>query len=168
MKKGLITAAVIWMLLAAMFVSANAAEPDTKVAGTILKTDMDTEVYQEASETSEMAAVLEAGTVVMVIEDTGDDWCKISVKEVTGYIKSGHLIPLNNSEEMNLEFEQIGNNYHMLFNEVQQLQKQKSQTKIWGTVIAVLAVGVFAAGIIPVIRKNRDDGKNRTKSETLR
>lgn len=163
MKKVLVTTAAIWMLLAVVFVSANAAELDTTVVGTILKTDVNMEVYQEASETSEVITMLDAGTVVLVTDDVEEDWCRISVKEVTGYIKSGHLIPLNSSEEMNLEFEQIGNNYHMLFNEVQQLEKQQLQTKIWGSVIAVLVVGIFAAGIIPVIKKNREDEKNRAK-----
>ena len=79
----------------------------------------------------------------------------------SSYIKSAHLVPLVSSEEMDLEFEQIGNNYHMVFNEVQQVEKQRSQTKMWGTIIAALTVGVFAAGIIPVIKKNREDEKNR-------
>ena len=162
MKRVLIAAAAIWMILAAMFAPVYAAETDTKVAGTVLKTDIEVEVFQEASEASEVTAVLDAGTAVLVTDSTEDDWCRISVKEVTGYIKSGHLIPLSSAEEMNQEFEQIGNNYHMLFNEVQQLEKQRLQTKMWGVVIAVLVAGIFAAGIIPVIKKNREDGKNRT------
>ena len=55
----------------------------------------------------------------------------------------------------------------MVFNEVQQLNRQRSQAKIWGTVIAVLTAGVIAAGIIPVIKKNRNDEKNRTDTETI-
>ncbi len=159
MKKVLITtAAVIWALLAAVSVPVNAAETTT-VAGTVLKTDGDVDVYQEASETS---AVTDAGTAVLVTDDdAGEGWCRILVRETTGYIKSAHLVPLVSSEEMDLEFEQIGNNYHMVFNEVQQVEKQRSQTKMWGTIIAALTVGVFAAGIIPVIKKNREDEKNR-------
>ena len=155
MKKVLITtAAVIWALLAAVSVPVNAAETTT-VAG-------DVDVYQEASETSAVTAALDAGTAVLVTDDdAGEGWCRILVRETTGYIKSAHLVPLVSSEEMDLEFEQIGNNYHMVFNEVQQVEKQRSQTKMWGTIIAALTVGVFAAGIIPVIKKNREDEKNR-------
>ena len=120
------------------------------------------DVYQEASETSAVTAALDAGTAVLVTDDdAGEGWCRILVRETTGYIKSAHLVPLVSSEEMDLEFEQIGNNYHMVFNEVQQVEKQRSQTKMWGTIIAALTVGVFAAGIIPVIKKNREDEKNR-------
>lgn len=162
MKKVLITtAAVIWALLAAVSVPVNAAETTT-VAGTVLKTDGDVDVYQEASETSAVTAALDAGTAVLVTDDdAGEGWCRILVRETTGYIKSAHLVPLVSSEEMDLEFEQIGNNYHMVFNEVEQLEKQRSQTKMWGAVIAVLTIGLFAAGILPVIRKNREDEKNR-------
>lgn len=162
MKKGLTMAVVIWMLLTVMAVPVNAAETNTTVAGTVLKTDADLEVYQEASETSKVIAVLDEGTVVLAIDETSEEgWCKISVKEMTGYIEAGHLVTLGSSEEMDLEFEQIGNNYHMVFNEVQQLEKQQLQTRIWGTVIAVLTVGMFAAGIIPVIKKNRENEKNK-------
>lgn len=74
---------------------------------------------------------------------------------------------LYSSDEMSQEFEQIGNNYHMVFNEVEQLNRQQSQARIWGTVIAVLVIGIFAAGIIPVIRKNKEDEKNRQHTETM-
>ena len=162
MKKILIMmTAVIWTLLT-MSVPVNAAETSTTVAGSVLKADVDMEVHQEADETSEVTAVLEAGTVVLVTDvDAGEGWCRISVKETTGYVRTDHLVPLVSSEEMELEFEQIGNNYHMVFNEVEQLEKQRSQTKMWGAVIAVLTIGLFAAGILPVIRKNREDEKNR-------
>ncbi|MDE6919840.1 MAG: SH3 domain-containing protein, partial [Lachnospiraceae bacterium] len=118
MKQVLITtAAVIWALLAAVSVPVNAAETTT-VAGTVLKTDVDVDVYQEASETSAVTAALDAGTAVLVTDDdAGEGWCRIQVRETTGYIKSAHLVPLVSSEEMDLEFEQIGNNYHMVFNE---------------------------------------------------
>ena len=125
MKKILIMmTAVIWTLLT-MSVPVNAAETSTTVAGSVLKADVDMEVHQEADETSEVTAVLEAGTVVLVTDvDAGEGWCRISVKETTGYVRTGHLVPLVSSEEMELEFEQIGNNYHMVFNEVEQLEKQ--------------------------------------------
>ncbi len=163
MKKVLImAAAVIWTLLAAVSVPVYAAETSTSVAGTVLKTSTDVEVHQEASETSPVAAALEAETAVLVTDaDAGEGWCRIQVQETTGYIRAEYLVPLSSSEEMDLEFEQISNNYHMVFNEVQQVQKQRSQTKMWGAVIAALTVALFAAGIIPVIKKNREDEKNK-------
>lgn len=168
MKKILIMAVAVWTLLAAMFVPVRAEEAAASVVGTVLKTDAEVRVYQDASETSEMIAELEAGTAVLVTDDDGEGWCRISVREITGYIRSGYLVPLYSSDEMSQEFEQVGNNYHMVFNEVQQLDKQQSQTKIWGTVIAVLTAGVIAAGIIPVLKKNKEDETNRTNTETIR
>lgn len=162
MKKGLTVIAVaVWMLLAVTAVPVNAAGTDA-ASGTVFKINEDVKVYQEASGTSKETAVLDAGTVVLVTDaDAGEGWCRISVREITGYIRSEYLVSIDSSKEINLEFEQLGNNYHMVFNEVQQLEKQRLQARIWGTVIAVLVVGVFAAGLIPVIRKNRKDEKNR-------
>lgn len=161
MKKVLTMTVALWALLAAMFITVNAASADRTAAGNVLRTDTDTEVYQDASEASGLIAVLDAGTVVWVTDDTVEGWCGISAKEVRGYIKSEHLVLLDSSDEMNLEFEQIENNYHMLFNEVQQLESQRRQTRIWGSIIALLTVGIFAAGIVPVIKRNRKDEKNR-------
>lgn len=165
MKRILIAVSVMWMLLAAMYVPVNAA--DTTVAGTVQKTNTDVKVYQGASETSDVIAELEAGTAVLVAEDGVEGWCRISVGDVTGYIKAEYLVAFYSGDEVDQEFEQIGNNYHMVFNEVQQLNRQRSQAKIWGTIIAVLTAGVIAAGIIPVIKKNRNDEKNRTDTETI-
>lgn len=163
MKKGLMMAAMICMLLAGMFMPVSAAETDTADVETAMKTDTDVKVYQSASETSKVVAELKAGTVVLVTDDVREGWSRISVNEISGCIQTGHLVMLT-SDEMNQEFEQIGNNYHMVFNEVEQLKKQRTQARIWGAVIAVLVVGIFAAGIIPVIKKNRENGKNKTKT----
>lgn len=163
MKKIFVMAAVMWALLVAMFgqVSVYAEETDSKVIGTAMRTDQDVKVYQEASEASEVTVELQAGTVVLVTEDAGEGWSRISVKEAVGYIRTEHLETLA-SDEINQEFEQIGNNYHMLFNEVELLRKQKTQTRIWGIVIAVLVIGIFAAGVIPVIMKNKENEKKKT------
>lgn len=163
MKKVFVMAAAIWMLFAAMFLPVYAAETGLTVIGTVMKIDTDVDVYQRASESSEVTAKLKAGTVVLVTEGTEDGWSMISVNEMAGYIRTEHLETLG-SDEINQEFEQIGNNYHMLFNEVEQLKKQKTQARIWGTVIAVLVIGIVAAGMIPVIKKNRENEKKKTET----
>lgn len=166
MKKAFAMAAAVWTLLAAVFLPVSvyaAEETDSTVAGTAMRTDTDVEVYQQASGISKVTAKLKAGTVVVVTEDSGDGWSMISVNDTAGYIRTEHLEKLGN-DEINQEFEQIGNNYHMLFNEVEQLNKQKTQARIWGTVIAVLVIGIVAAGMIPVIKKNRENGKKKTET----
>lgn len=162
MKRVIIMTVMVWTLLAALFLPVCAAETtDTAVIRTAMKTDTDVNVYQEASDTSEVTAELKAGTVVLVTDNSEEGWSSITVNEIVGYIQTKHLITLG-SDEIDQEFEQLGNNYHMLFNEMEQLNKQKTQMRIWGTVIAVLVIGIFAAGIIPVIKKNREDEKKRT------
>ena len=162
MKRVIVMTVMVWTLLTAMFLPVCTAEAtDTAVIGTVMKTDADVNVYQRASETSEVTAELKAGTVVLVVDDSVEGWSSITVNETVGYIQTKHLITLG-SDEIDQEFEQLGNNYHMLFNEMEQLNKQKTQMRIWGTVIAVLVIGIFAAGIIPVIKKNREDEKKRT------
>lgn len=164
MRRVLSIVAVLWALLIAMFMPVSVLATDTITIGTVLKTEKDTNVYQEASETSDTVAVLKAETVVHVTDDTIEGWCGISSKELSGYVKTELLIPIADGDEINLEFEQIGNNYHMIFNEVQQLKKQQSQEKIWGAVIVLLVAGIFAAGIIPVLKKNKKNGKTSTTS----
>lgn len=166
MKKVLEMTVIIWMLIAVMLAPVNVMASDTTVMGTILKTNVDVTVYQDTSETSAIAAVLESGTVVLVTEVDEEGWSRITTQEITGYIKTEYLSSLGSSDEIDREFEQIGNNYHMIFNELQQIEKQRLQTKVWGIVIALLAIGIFAAGIIPVIKKNKEDEKDRIRTET--
>lgn len=72
--------AAMWTLLAAMAAPVSAAEADSAVAGTVLKTDADVEVHQSASDSSKVITVLETGTVVLVTEDDGEGWCRISCR----------------------------------------------------------------------------------------
>lgn len=167
MRKVLTITAVLWVLLAVLSVPSGVTAAGTVTSGMVLKTKTDTQVYQEASETSGKTDVLEAGTSVYVTDDTIEGWSKISSKEVTGYVRTESLTPIVDSDEIKLEFEQIGNNYHMIFNEVQQLEKQQSQKKIWGTVIILLTAGIFAAGVIPVIKKNGKNEKTNKTSGTI-
>lgn len=166
MKKVLAITVMIWMLIAGMFVPANVMAADTTMAGNILKTDVDVTVYQDTSETSDIVAVLGSGTVILVTKVDEEGWSRVTTQGITGYIKTEYLASIGSSDEMDKEFEQIGNNYHMIFNELQQLEKQRFQTKVWGIVIALLTIGIFAAGIIPMIKKNRNDEKDRIRTET--
>ena len=95
--------AAMWTLLAAMAAPVSAAEADSAVAGTVLKTDADVEVHQSASDSSKVITVLETGTVVLVTEDDGEGWCRISAGEVTGYAETGHLVQLYSSDERSQE-----------------------------------------------------------------
>ena len=57
MKRILIMVAAMWTLLAAMAAPVSAAEADSAVAGTVLKTDADVEVHQSASDSSKVITV---------------------------------------------------------------------------------------------------------------
>lgn len=78
MKRVLAIAAVMWALLIAVFMPVSVMAADTITIGTVLKAEKDTNVYQEASETSGTVAVLKADTAVYVTDNAVDGWCGIS------------------------------------------------------------------------------------------
>lgn len=155
-------------LLAALYTPVCAAELGTVTAGMALETGADTGMHGDASETSDVIAVLEAGTVVVTAGDAEDGWCMVSAGGSTGYVRTESLKTVGDRAELDAEFERIASSGRMLFNEVQQAGRRKSQTRMWGTAMALLTAGVFAAGMVSAAGKDREDGDSGTKKRRTR
>jgi len=123
----------------------------------ILKTNAQTDLYQEASEHSMLIISLEAGTVVFTIESAMNDWCKISVGEYTGYVRIEKLTTIGNQELIKQELEQNINHDYVDAEEFQQMQEQKLQTGLWGKVMLVLVITVLmGSGIYIKFQTNKE------------
>lgn len=100
------------------------------------------------------------GDAVVVAAYDGGDWCEVSAGEQKGYIRIESLGTVGNAEALNAEFQNIGNDYETIFNEVTQLQIQKRNSRIWGTVIVILVVAIFGVGLLSAVRKNKEEQQN--------
>ncbi len=58
---------------------------------------------------------------------------------------------------MNAEFNSIGNDYESIYEEMLELQRQKRNRMIWGSIIVVLVIAIFGVGIVSAVKKNREE-----------
>lgn len=147
-------------------IQVSAAEIDANV---LLQLTQDVKLYESPDENSEVVGELSAGTPVISGEKNADGWIKVSYQELIGYTKIETVqvvydttLKQNQTADstadtaaLDKEFEQIANQNALIINELEYDKSQRRQKTIWGTIIAVLVVAVFATGIISAVKKNK-------------
>ena len=145
-------------------------------ANVLLQLTQDVKLYENPDESSTVVGELKAGTPVISGEKNEDSWIRISYQELSGYTKLENVQILTDdtlnqnqaadntvsdenqtadNDTLDQEFERIANENELLINELEYDKAQRRQKMIWGTVIAVLVVAIFAAGIISAVKKNK-------------
>lgn len=141
-----------------VFQSVNALQvsaSETGIAANILLSLMqDTTLMEEASETSNPVGTLQAGTPVISLEAAADNWVKVMYQDLSGYVPVS-AVRIQDTAALDAEFEEISNEYRLVFEVIEYQNTQKKQNLMWGGVIVVLVAAVFMAGIVSVIDSNR-------------
>ncbi len=147
------------LLLFAMGCRAEAAEAGNADAGaaTLQQTTQYAELKEAPDAKSSTLEKLDEGTAV-IVEETEDAWSRVRYKEKEGYLPNGALdsYDVGPVEELNREFQEVGENNVRIVDEYELVQQEKHTSMIWGAVIAVLVAGIFAAGIVSALRKNKE------------
>lgn len=112
---------------------------------------------ENASESAKEVQELVAGDTVMVTAYTDGEWCTVSKGDKTGYVPINALTPIGNVDTLNAEFNSIGNDYESIYEEMLELQRQKRNRMIWGSIIVVLVIAIFGVGIVSAVKKNREE-----------
>lgn len=133
------------------------AQEEQFTAGTVWGVTGDTEVKETADDTAKTVGEIEDGTAVLVTEDAKEGWCKVQNQSVTGYIpvEALQIYQAVSAEELTREFvdqEQVSTTG---IEEYEQAMKEKRTATIWGVIIGVLVVAIFAVGIISALKGNR-------------
>lgn len=137
------------------------AEEVTVSKGNVYEVAQKTELKQENSDSAKTICMLEAGTTVVVTDEQAGEWCKISADGKEGFVKVQSLKAIGNVDALNEEFKGMKADYENFYEEILELQRQQKITRIWGTVIVVLVVAIFAVGILSAHKKNKEEkGKN--------
>lgn len=145
MRKLLIMFGVGIITLFTLQISVCATDLDKITSNMIFETNAQADLYEEASEESEVVASLETGTVVFTTENAENNWCKISAGEYMGYIQIEYLKTLGDQELINQEFEQSMNDNHRIYDEIQQEEEQETKSEIWELVIPLLIIAACLA-----------------------
>lgn len=129
-------------------------------ANTLMELSEQADVYEQENGQGVVLTTLEAGTPVISAEDinmagTGEEWCKISYQDTTGYVQLKHLKQFI-AEDVEEQFDNISNTNKLVFEEVEYEKTQGNQKLVWGIVIAALVIAIFAVGIVSAAYKNKN------------
>ncbi len=102
----------------------------------------------------------ESGASVFVIGETKDGWYKVSYQDKEGYVKKSALTMQEfDVEGIDKEFQESEAEGKLVIEEVERYRAEAKRSRIWGIVIVLLVVGIFATGIISTTRIEKEKKK---------
>lgn len=143
-------------------------EADMTQLNQIMVTAREVELKAEPNYNSETLMTYEKGASVFVIEVVGDEWVLARYQDKTGYVDKTALLMQESMDvagidaEMAIEAEET----QFVLEEVERYRQESRRSKIWGTIIVVLVIGIFATGIVSSIRASKNKESEDEKSVT--
>lgn len=128
--------------------------------------NQDTVLYQDADESSEVIAQMPKGLLVLPLQDNGT-WAYVQVQGMNGYIRSGCLQADNPDAAIIGEMEELERFNAVFADEFERLMAEKRRSRIFGAIIIVLIVGIFAVGIVTTLRKSKKGDTEKGKEKNL-
>lgn len=132
----------------------------------LLYVNTDTFLYEEADEVSTVLRELKKQELVVPVE-LGVPWVKVSIGELTGYVKSDYVQTESPDPRVAQELEEQAEYNAEFANEVERLTKEQRRSRIYGVLIICIIVGIFAAGIVSTVmgRRQEENKKARRKRD---
>ena len=160
--------AVIALILVLLIPVSVYATESIIAANTLMEISEQADVYEQANGQGTVLATLEVGTPVISAEDinmsgTGEEWCKVSYQNITGYIQLKQLKQFI-ADDVEEQFDKVSNMNKLVFEEIEYEKSQNSQKLVWGIVIAALVIAIFAVGIVSAVYRNKNE-KNMQESD---
>lgn len=123
----------------------------------LMTADVETEVKESPKQTAKTLMTYQADDNVMVIGEE-NDWYQIRYQDITGYVPKANLAPMEmDVETLDEEFAKEAEEGKLVVETVEYYREQRKRTIIWGTVIAVLVIAIFATGIISAVRRGKKE-----------
>lgn len=121
------------------------------------------EARQEPDEQAEVVVSYDSGVPVYVTGETANGWYRVLYQDKVGYVRTAELT----AQDMDIsgldeEIDAVEMESKMVIEEVERYRSEAKRSRIWGTVIVLLVVGIFATGIISTVKA----GKNNKNKET--
>lgn len=119
----------------------------------------------EPDDNAETLFSYDAGATVYVSGETENGWYIVSYQGKTGYINKKSAQQALSEETIDVEaldeeLVALQVRDKIIVEEVERYRAETRRSRIWGTVIVLLVIGIFAVGIISTVRaeKNKKDG----------
>lgn len=100
------------------------------------------------------------GDRIYVTGETADGWYRVRYQELVGYVQIEQVAEIElDVEALNDEFAVEEEEGRLVVEEVERQRTEARRSKIWGAVIILLVLGVFATGIITTVRSGGEEGE---------
>lgn len=139
--------------------SVRAAENANEETGRLMTAVRETEMKEQPDDKAETIMTYEKGSSVFAIGEAVDGWYRVVYQEKAGYVPENALHSQEiDVEGLDAEMAQEAEEGRLMIETIERYRSEARRSKIWGGVIAVLIVGVFATGIIAEIRGRKNSG----------
>lgn len=173
MKKVLLVLmSVLWLgILVSVPVRAEEAlgEAETTELNQIMLANGKVEAKEMSDDSATVVITYESGAPVLVIGETTDGWYKVSYQDKIGYVHKSELTTQGlDVEGLDKEMETAEAESKLVVEEVERYRAEARRSRIWGTFIILLVVGIFATGILSTVKaenKKKKDSGNHNSSE---
>lgn len=116
------------------------------------------DIKETPDDNSITVMTFEKGDAVFVAGETADGWYKVSYQDKAGYVRKSELAIFEiDVEGIDKEMTEAAEEGKQVVEEVERYRTEARRTKIWGTVIVLLVIGIFATGIISTMKNERED-----------
>ena len=103
----------------------------------------------------------EKGDSVFVTGRTEDGWYRVIYQDLEGYMPESALFEKElDVEGLDAEMSRTEQEAAFVVEMVEKYRDEARRSKIWGSVIVVLVVGIFATGILSGIRSSRREAQD--------
>lgn len=168
MKKVLWALIIVACMGAAVSVPIRAEEAvqETEISelNRIMVAVKEIEAREEPIDSAPAVILYEADAPVLVVGETADGWYKVSYQNTTGYVGKSELT----ANELDIaaldeEMKAAEAESKMVVEEVERYRAEVRRSRIWGTIIVLLVVGIFATGILSTVRSEKAKKKDNNK-----
>ena len=158
MYKGINRFVIVLMMVVCLWIpsiSAYAEEAVTELS-TLMAAQKAVDAYAEPSEQSEVVFSYEKDSHVLVTGETASGWYRVAYQEQVGFVKKADLKETElNIAALDEEFAANEIDGKIFVEEVERIRAQITRSRIWGTIIVVLIVGIFGTGIYSTIKSEK-------------
>ncbi len=147
----------------------TAQEAEIMELNQIMQAEEAVEAKAEPKDNAEVIVTYSAGAPVYVVGETADGWYQISYQNQKGFVHKSELAEMKEIDAASLdeEMEAAEEESKMVVEEVERYRAEVRRSKIWGTIIVLLVVGIFATGIISTAKAEKEEKKRSAEAEGL-
>ncbi len=137
---------------------ADAAQGEEVQQGTVMEAKESIEMKAEPEKTADTLMTFQMHDLVFTVGSAEDGWYRVIYQGNEGYVEETGLVSLEiDIEGLDAEMAADAEETKFVVETVEKYRADARHSKIWGTVIVVLVVGIFGIGIFSAVKSGKDE-----------